>query len=110
MGAASSVPGQPVLGPELRGEGRGCLHVSTGQTGQETAGPAWDALRKEAEAAVGGGVLPGRWGCTGRGSLPASVSALGLEKVRTEGRPRQRTRPSFLVSGRPGWDGIITAA
>ena len=54
MGAASSVPGQPVLGAELRGEGSGCLHVPTGQMGQKTVGPAWEAARKEAEAAVAG--------------------------------------------------------
>ena len=90
MGASSSVPGQPVLGAELRGEGSGCIHVPTGQMGQETAGPAWEAARKEAEAAVagrGGGSFLGDRGARGRGHLPP------LSVLWAWGRSEQRGYP-----------------
>ena len=90
MGATSSVPGQPVLGAELRGEGSGCLRVSTGQMGQKTVGPAWEATRKEAEAAVAGGEggsFQGDRCARGQGHLPP------LSVLWAWGRSEQRGYP-----------------
>ena len=76
------------------------------QMGQETAGPAWEVPRKEAEAAMVG-VLPERWRCTGPGSLPTFVSAVGLEGQNSgetqAGRGALNT-PLFRVSSRPRSD------